>query len=193
MPPALPWRWPWEEVADEGWCGSAERNRKLSNWTEERIITTLRGSGVGSSWVQMLLPAGNETSRGGAAVPESGVLLSRGTELIRAQLNPSHPAELCHGFGQIPLSSNCSCSRAAERFQLLRRAGAAPARGCVPRQGPRCRLALRGPSCDPKTPRLSPVSHGLATGEMLSGLSRLPALDWHEEPPELSGSLRVLN
>ncbi|KAL2295150.1 hypothetical protein Nmel_018304 [Mimus melanotis] len=141
MPPACPWRWPQEEVADERWCRSAERNRKLSNWTQERITIALRGSGVGSSWLQMLLPAEDETSRGGAAAPESGVLLSRGTELIWAQLNPSHLSELCHGFGQMLLSSNCSCSRAG----LLR---SKPRSGdCVPRQGPRCR--------DPRDPPTS--------------------------------------
>lgn len=74
---------------------------------------------MGSSWVQMLLPAGDETSRGGAAAPESDVLLSRDTELIRAPLNPSHHSELCHGFGR--------ANPALFQLQLLRRAGAAPA------------------------------------------------------------------
>lgn len=51
-------------------------------------------------------------------MPESGVVLSRDTELIRAQLNPSHPSELCHGFGQILLLSNCSCSEGLELTPL---------------------------------------------------------------------------
>lgn len=141
---------------------------------------------MGSSCVQMLLPAGDETSRGGAAAPSSDVHLPRDTELIRAQLNPSCPSEFGHGFGQIPLSSNCSCSKG----------WSSPCCGdCVP-------FASVGPPLKPR-----PASHlqlqrrrgekprftRAGSGERLRGFSRPPALGCHEKPPEIWGSLRVLN